>query len=303
MLDEAELERQHPGLHRDPLLERLDNDLLQEGIGDLLKECGHGAAPGLRAGDHPVERTAEALADAVPQRGHFIDDQLGARQFIAPGLYADHRIRADGLRGLLHRRQQALHLGGRLLLQRHDLRSRLRLGQQPSLLLGLDRFLRIAHPLGDLPPLRFQRRKVGLRRLHVDESVDQRDALRVVLGQQSRLEVTVAAFDGGLPVGIRGRAGDLRQFFTCLRQCISQFTFGLRRLAGIGLLNVGAPVVERDQIGFHLGHLGLGAQAVVLRLAGGGDLLTAGQFALLARDLGINLALLDGRFLRVVAAR
>ena len=112
LLDETELERQHPRLHGDPLLKRLDHDLLQEGIGHLLEDARQGTAPGLRAGDHPVERTAEALADAIPQRGHFIDGELGAIQLVAPRLHANHRIRPDGLRSLLHGRQQALHLGG-----------------------------------------------------------------------------------------------------------------------------------------------------------------------------------------------
>lgn len=173
LLDETELERQHPRLHGDPLLERLDHDLLQKGIGHLLEDARQGTAPGLRAGDHPVERTTKALADAIPQRGHFIDRELGTIQLVAPRLYPNHRIWPDGLRGLLHGRQQALHLGGRLLLQGHDLLTRLCFGEQPGLLLGLDGILRIAQTLGDLPPLGFERRQIGLRRLYVDQPVDE----------------------------------------------------------------------------------------------------------------------------------
>ena len=105
-----------------------------------------------------------------------------------------------------------------------------------------------------------------------------------------------------MPVGIRGGAGDLGQFRTRLRQGIGQLTLGLRCLARIGLLDVRAPVVERDQVGFRLGDLGLGFQSVVFRFARGGDLLTAGQLLLLAGNLGIDLALFEGSFLRVVIA-
>ena len=85
-------------------------------------------AKALRRAPQEIERAAEALADAIPQRGHFIDGELGAIQLVAPRLHANHRIRPDGLRGLLHGRQQALHLGGRLLLQGHDLLTRLCFG-------------------------------------------------------------------------------------------------------------------------------------------------------------------------------
>ena len=105
-----------------------------------------------------------------------------------------------------------------------------------------------------------------------------------------------------MPVGIRGGAGDLGQFLTRLRQGIGQLTLGLRCLARIGLLDVRAPVIERDEVGFRLGHFSLCAQAVVFRFARGGDLLTAGQLLLLAGNLGIDLALFEGSFLRVVIA-
>src|SRR5690606_2805174 len=92
------------------------------------------------------------------------------------------------------------------------------------------------------------------------------------------------------------------QFLTRLRQGIGQLALGLRCLARIGLLDVRAPVVERDQVGFRLGDLGLGFQSVVFRFARGGDLPTAGQLLLLAGNLGIDLALFEGSFLRVVIA-
>ena len=81
------------------------DDLLQKGVRHLLEDIGQGAAPRLCTGNHPVERTAKALADAIPQWSHFIDNQFCAFQFVAPCLYPNDRIETNGLRRLLHSRQ------------------------------------------------------------------------------------------------------------------------------------------------------------------------------------------------------
>jgi hypothetical protein len=67
-----------------------------------------------------------------------------------------------------------------LLLQGDDLPARLGFGEQPGLLLDLDRLLGVAQPLGDEPPLAFQLGEVGLRGADRDEPVDQRDARGVI---------------------------------------------------------------------------------------------------------------------------
>jgi hypothetical protein len=62
--------------------------------------------------------------------------------------------------------------------------------------------LRIAHALGDLSPLRLQRRQIGLRRFHINKPVYQGDPLRVVLREQSRFEVAVASLNSRLALGM-----------------------------------------------------------------------------------------------------
>jgi hypothetical protein len=104
---------------------------------------------------------------------------------------------------------------------------------------------------------RFQRGQIGLRSLDVDQPVDERHAVGIAFCRQPRTQIAVAAGDRGLAVGIGGRAGDLRQFLARLRPSASASSrSACARLARIGLLDVRAPVVERDQVGFRLGHLG-----------------------------------------------
>ena len=119
----------------------------------------------------------------------------------------------------------------------------------------------IAQAFGDLLPLGFERRQIGLRGFDVDQPIHQRHAVGIAFSGKAGAQIAVTAGNRRLPVGIGGGAGDLRQFFTCLRQGISQFAFGLRRRASIGLLDVGAPIVEHDQLGFRLGDLGLRLEA------------------------------------------